>query len=122
MPAESDRAMMADNHSAQPKGIKVLGSQRTLRIEWAADQVSDCTFGKLRKNCPCAECRTERDQASSPLVDDTSGELQLRSSVPLSITKVQLVGNYALQIEWSDGHKHGIYTWEYLSELCSSND
>jgi DUF971 family protein len=113
--------MMAGNRSVKPKGIKVLGNQRTLRIEWATGEVSNCTFGVLRKNCPCAECRTERDKETGQLVDETSGELQLRSSAELTIGKVQLVGNYALQIEWSDGHKHGIYTWEYLQELCSGN-
>jgi len=24
------------------------------------------------------------------------------------------VGNYAIQIEWSDGHATGLYTWETL--------
>jgi DUF971 family protein len=114
--------MMADNQSMQPQGIKILGSQRTLRIEWDSGQVSDCTYGVLRKNCPCAECRTERDSEPSQLIDDLTGELQLRTSEALSITDVQLVGNYAIQIEWSDGHKHGIYTWGYLRSLCTSND
>lgn len=29
-----------------------------------------------------------------------------------------LVGNYALQFAWDDGHHTGIYTWEYLKRLC----
>ena len=119
MPAESDRAMMADNRSVQPKGLKVLASQRMLRIEWASGKASECTYGVLRNNCPCAECRTKRDKSSDQLVDDVSGELHLRPSAAVSISNVKLVGNYACQIEWSDGHKHGIYTWEYLQDLCS---
>lgn len=114
--------MMADNRSALPKGVKVLGSQRKLKIEWASGQVTECAFSRLRKNCPCAECRSERDQEPNQLVDEVSGELVLRTGTTLSITKVELVGNYALQIEWSDGHKHGIYTWEYLMDLCGDGD
>jgi len=28
------------------------------------------------------------------------------------------VGRYAVQIAWTDGHDSGIYTFEYLRELC----
>ena len=28
------------------------------------------------------------------------------------------VGNYALQINFDDQHNSGIYSWEYLRELC----
>jgi DUF971 family protein len=28
------------------------------------------------------------------------------------------VGNYALQFHFSDGHDSGIYSWDYLHELC----
>lgn len=28
-----------------------------------------------------------------------------------------LVGNYALRIEWSDGHDSGIYSFDYLREI-----
>jgi DUF971 family protein len=29
-----------------------------------------------------------------------------------------LVGTYALQLLWADGHKYGLYGWEYLRGLC----
>jgi len=35
--------------------------------------------------------------------------------VPL---KVSLVGAYAIRIDWSDGHSTGIYTYEFLWEIC----
>ncbi len=31
---------------------------------------------------------------------------------------VELVGAYALTIEWEDGHHFGIYNWHYLRALC----
>jgi DUF971 family protein len=36
----------------------------------------------------------------------------------LVFRKIELVGQYALQFEWSDGHHTGIYSFEYLRELC----
>ena len=36
----------------------------------------------------------------------------------LVIDNVELVGNYAIKIAFSDGHATGIYTWEYLRSLA----
>ncbi len=36
----------------------------------------------------------------------------------LTIEHVELVGNYAIKISFSDGHATGIYTWEYLRSLA----
>jgi DUF971 family protein len=33
---------------------------------------------------------------------------------PLS---VEYVGEYALRFDWSDGHRTGIYPWDYLREI-----
>lgn len=34
------------------------------------------------------------------------------------LVSMDLVGNYALQMTWKDGHKYGIYSWEFLRGLC----
>ena len=36
----------------------------------------------------------------------------------VSITDLEMVGNYALKLHFSDGHDTGLYTWEYLRTLC----
>jgi len=64
----------------------------------------------LRCACPCAKC-----------VDEMSGRKVLRNTeVPETVHAVKLepTGNYALRIDWSDGHSTGIYTYERLRELC----
>ena len=38
------------------------------------------------------------------------------------IKDIQQVGNYAIQIHWSDGHNTGIYNWEYLKLLEKSQN
>ena len=37
--------------------------------------------------------------------------------LPLQAVGAELVGNYALQIEWSDSHGSGIYSFQYLREI-----
>lgn len=36
----------------------------------------------------------------------------------VKIMKIDQVGNYALRPHFDDDHNTGIYTWEYLRELC----
>ena len=36
-----------------------------------------------------------------------------------NLDSVELAGNYALKLYWSDGHNSGIYGWEYLRTLNS---
>ena len=36
---------------------------------------------------------------------------------PITATGGELGGNYAMRIEWSDGHAAGIYTFTYLRQL-----
>jgi DUF971 family protein len=37
---------------------------------------------------------------------------------PIVVMVASLVGNYAMKIEWSDGHDSGIYSFEYLRSIC----
>ncbi len=36
----------------------------------------------------------------------------------VAIEQVTSVGNYAMQIQFSDGHNTGIYSWDYVRLLC----
>jgi DUF971 family protein len=46
------------------------------------------------------------------------GGLPILGQKPLRPESAELVGRYALQIHWSDGHSSGIYTFTYLRTLC----
>ncbi|MHC4931114.1 MAG: DUF971 domain-containing protein [Planctomycetota bacterium] len=50
-----------------------------------------------------------------------SGEKRLDpAGLPSDVRPVDIVsvGNYAIQIRWSDGHDSGIYSYEYLKRLA----
>ncbi len=32
------------------------------------------------------------------------------------VSKIEMVGNYAIQIKWKDGYDFGIYSWELLEQ------
>ena len=81
-----------------------------VRITWADGRVCRFAAAALRRACPCAQC-----------VNEWTGERVLRPEAirdDLEISDLQLVGRYALNFRWSDGHETGIYSFRYLRELC----
>ena len=96
-----------------PVGIEARG-EREIAVAWADDHKSVYASSDLRFACSCARC-----------VDEWSGKRTLdRQDVAADIhpVEMQLVGNYALQITWSDGHSTGLYTWDALRRLCPCAD
>lgn len=94
----------------EPREIKQEGDAG-LRITWADDFVSTFTAAELRRVCPCAQC-----------VNEWTGQRMLRPenvSEELTIGDVSIVGRYALNFRWSDGHETGIYSFRYLRDLKS---
>jgi ATP-binding protein involved in chromosome partitioning len=91
-----------------PTAIRQAGP-RTLEIVWADGHESRYDVRDLRLACACAVC-----------IDEWTGAERLDpASVPEDVHPVRLdpVGRYAVQIEWSDGHASGIYPFERLREL-----
>lgn len=91
-----------------PTAIQQKGP-RTLGIRWADGVETDLDVRALRLACGCARC-----------VDEWSGEGQLDpASVPEDVhpLRIEGVGRYAIQIDWSDGHTSGIYPFRRLRAL-----
>jgi DUF971 family protein len=49
---------------------------------------------------------------------DPTNLLELKPKRSYAITGLEMVGNYAIQPTWDDGHSTGIYAWDYLRRLC----
>ena len=95
-----------------PKDLKVKLKEQRLIIEWIDGRQSDVPLSDLRRLCPCAACRTERDeQAKNPL------RILKYDPAALRVTGARLVGNYAVQFVWSDGHDTGIFDFRFLHSL-----
>lgn len=67
----------------------------------------------LRRACPCAVCQGEPDalgRVVRPKVE--------HGPKAFDLLKFELVGGYAIQLFWADGHSSGIYTFAYLRKLA----
>lgn len=95
--------------SPQPTALS-LDHDGKLAIDWSDGRRRRYDIGELRRRCPCATCRYERDAEGC-----TVGTPEDFSSVTLS--QVLPVGNYAYNIQFSDGHSTGIFSLEMLLEL-----
>lgn len=96
--------------ATRPEEVAPTEDGERLRIRWKDGHVSEYTPRFLRLACQCAAC-----------VDEMTGEVRLDPETvdpgvyPRSI---EYVGRYALQFDWSDGHRTGIYPFTLLRGLC----
>ena len=94
-----------------------LKKAERLDVQWQDGTACSYPLSLLRSRCPCAMCKTVR-QEQQPKRPLTLNILPGNYAEPLSVLSAELVGNYALKIEWSDQHGSGIYSFAYLRELC----
>ena len=91
--------------------IEIAGLLRqNVTITWDDDHVSVYPSRDLRLHCRCAECVHE--WSGQPLLDP--------SKLPerLTVKHIEIVGQYAVRFEFSDGHGLGIYRFRDLRERC----
>ena len=96
-----------------PTDIKLKRAERILEISWSDEAPRLYGARQLRCACACAGC-----------VDEMTGVRTLNvNSVPddIGITHIELVGNYALKLCFSDGHDTGIYSWDRLHHIECAN-
>lgn len=96
-----------------PRQIRLTPDGRMV-VTWDDSHQSIYGLPYLRDRCPCAACLEERSQGKSLLPILVEGKYSVRNVVQ--------VGNYAISIEWGDGHNLGIYSFEYLRSICPCPD
>ena len=86
--------------SGKPVPVEIKQSGvRELRIAWSDGQVNDFDVVELRRSCRCANC-----------VDELTGAQILHPSQvgeDVRPQTIRQVGNYAFQVNWTDGHPSG---------------
>ncbi len=95
-----------------PIEIKVHKVSRLLEIAFDNDDHFHLPFEFLRVYSPSAEVRGH----------GPGQEILQAGKKDIDISKLEPVGNYAVQLYFSDGHNTGIYSWDYLHELGSGRD
>lgn len=88
----------------------VIGDELALSFEGGIELY--LALPLLRRACPCATCQGEPDAMGriiKPKIEYGPKAFEL--------IKLDIVGGYALQPTWGDGHNTGIYSFDYLSKL-----
>ncbi len=101
-----------------------LKKDEHLAIDWQDGRRGVYSLTLLRSMCPCAQCRMVRDGTNPHDISPVPKKKSLLTILPgnysekLTVVNAELVGNYAMKIHWSDGHDSGIYSFQYLREIC----
>ncbi len=98
--------------SLTPK--KVSSKEGRIEIVWSDAHLSQYRAREVRLACRCAGCVEEWTNVSLVKPELVPVDLQAKA--------IESVGHYALHIDWSDGHNTGLYTYDYLRELCACDE
>jgi DUF971 family protein len=100
----------------KPTVVKVhLSTGEGVEVVWAEGHKSLYSFPYLRDHCPCAMCNDEREKKIAGVA---KGDVFPMFKAKVTAKSASPVGNYAIQIEFSDGHASGIYSFDHLRQVC----
>lgn len=109
----------------KPIDVKVqVSTGKGVDIVWSDQHHSHYDFAYLRDLCPCAMCDDERRKKldAGPHTGPVSSPALPMFKPRPSARAAKQVGNYALQIDFSDGHGTGIYSYDYLRTICPCDE
>jgi len=96
----------------EPRQI-IEESDSEITINWSDEAETKYDAANLRRACPCAGC-----------INEWTGEKTLKPesvAEDLSFSSIAIVGRYALNFNFSDGHDTGIFSFNYLRQLSEKN-
>jgi DUF971 family protein len=104
----------------KPASVKIhVSSGAGVDITWADGHASHYDFHYLRDECPCATCNDERGKKAAFATASPASSAVLPLFKPKPSAKAATsVGNYAIQITFTDGHSTGIYSYDHLRTIC----
>jgi DUF971 family protein len=92
------------------RNAQLIGNE--LALAWNDGTESFLQLETLRRACPCAACGGEPDVLGKVVRPNVT-----YSPESFQLTGFDIVGGYALQPRWADGHSTGIYSFTYLRRL-----
>ena len=105
---------MTPTVSTDPEHIAISKS-RGIQIDWKDGHKSSYELVYLRDHCPCAGCTGAHGTPPRPKAGDSPFQMY---QPRLKMLSVEPVGNYAIRINWSDGHSTGIYSFDHFRRIC----
>ncbi|MFT6957053.1 MAG: DUF971 family protein [Halieaceae bacterium] len=96
----------------RPSAVNLHARSRQLELAYGDDEKYSLSCEYLRVYSPSAEVRGH----------GAGQEVLQVGKAGVSISAIKPVGHYALQLVFDDGHDTGLYSWDYLYELCEQQD
>lgn len=94
--------------SMAPVDLKLHRKTGILELSYSDGGIYSLPAEFLRVHSPSAEVRGH----------GPGQEVLQTGKKSVKIDNIEAVGNYAVRLHFSDDHNTGIYSWEYLRELC----
>lgn len=95
-----------------PTNVIVHETSKVLELTYENGKNYRLPFEFLRVYSPSAEVRGH----------GPGQEVLQTGKREVAIVNLEPVGHYALKPTFSDGHDSGLYSWEYLHDLCEHQD
>jgi DUF971 family protein len=110
MEAVGRSGFLMSKANSNPNNVDISLS-KGVEIKWQDGHASRYELDFLRDRCPRAVCRGHSGEPPKP------NPLPMYKAAP-RLTKAEPVGRYAVQLFWADGHNTGLYSFDYLREIC----
>lgn len=98
-----------------PTNIQIIGNE--VAIAWSDGNETYFPAEMLRAASPSAENVGERDILGNQYGGDGPTEFP-----GVMVEGWEIVGNYAVRFDFSDGHRTGLYTYDYLLDLARKGE
>ena len=89
-----------------PSNIQLHKASKTLTLRYGADESYTLTAEYLRVHSPSAEVQGH----GNPILQT--------GKINVGLDGIEPAGQYALKLNFSDGHDSGLFTWDYLEHLA----
>ena len=96
----------------RPVDIQPIGNE--LAVKWDDGGEHFIPLEKLRRSCPCAGCKGEVDIMGNVYKNPD----KVLTPKAFELVRIAMVGGYAVQPVWADGHSSGIYSFDYLKRVA----
>ena len=100
--------------SPTPTNVQLIGGE--VAIAWSDGAETYFAAERLRAASPSAETQGERD-----ILGQQYGGQGPRKFPGVTVLGWEQVGNYALRFDFSDGHRTGLYSHDYLRKLADAS-
>ena len=100
----------AKDRMHSPTNIQAIGDE--IAVAWSDGAESFLRHDLLRRASPSAETQGERDVFGNQYGGGGKSDF-----AGVRVVGWEPVGNYAIRFDFSDGHRTGLYTFDYLRKL-----